>query len=43
MDEEVYIAAKAQAGQSDVNQLAGDLADDMHAEELAAGEPRRSF
>src|SRR5262244_796228 len=37
MDEEVYVAAEAQAGQSDVNQLAGELADDVHAEALAAG------
>ena len=37
VDEEVDVAAEAQAGQSDVNQLAGDLADDVHAQKLAAG------
>jgi len=37
VDEEIYAAAEAQAGQSDVNQLAGDLANDMHSQEFAAG------
>ena len=40
VDEEVNVAAEAQAGQSDVNQLAGELADDVHAEELAAGDSK---
>src|SRR5262245_28530758 len=43
MDEEVNVAAEAQAGQSDVNQLAGELADDVHAEELAAGDLEDHF
>src|SRR6185295_5721746 len=37
VDEEIYAAAEAQAGQSDVNQLARDLANDMHSQEFAAG------
>jgi hypothetical protein len=36
VDEEVDVAAEAQAGQTDVNQFAGELADDVHAQELAA-------
>src|SRR5262245_45226658 len=43
VDEEVDVAAEAEAGQSDVNQLAGELADDVHAEELAAGDLEDHF
>src|ERR1041384_2897891 len=37
VDEEIYAAAEAQAGQSDVNELARDLANDMYSQEFAAG------
>src|SRR5262245_15506501 len=43
VDEEVYVATEAQAGQSNVNQLAGELADDVHAQELAAGDLEDHF
>src|SRR5215813_6814 len=43
MDEEVNVAAEAQAGQSDVNQFAGELADDVHAQALAAGDLEDHF
>jgi hypothetical protein len=37
VDEEVYVAAEAQASQTDVNQLAGNLADDTYGQEFATG------
>jgi hypothetical protein len=37
VDEEVYVAAEAQASQTDVDQLAGDLADDTYGQEFATG------